>query len=151
MRVLKEDLIMGAIAGDYNFAEIKLLADANSSVVRRYVGKIIDRKENDPARHKGRIFLAYTTESNGWNIAKGFLCSGYRGWEDVECQPDGGGWTYLGVKTFFEKVVPISTLFNEGIRMYFDKKDNHLIFENGEEDETAFKELFRKMASEELE
>lgn len=139
---------MGAIAGDFNYREVELLA--NGSVVGKSISPIIDRKENDPVRHKGKIFLAYTTANNGWDIDRGYLCAGYDGWEDVECHPD-YGWSYMGVKTFFKKVVPISTVFNGGeIRMYFDKIKHNAVFEN-KEDEEAFKELFRKMASEELE
>lgn len=58
------------------------------------------------------------------------------------------GWSYDGVKTFFEKVVPISeVIFDEirGIRIHFSKND--VIFEN-DEDKESFKEIFRKMAEE---
>lgn len=140
--VSKEEFIMSAIAGDFNYREVKLLANANSDIVSKYVGKIIDRRENDPDRHRGKIFMAYTTASNGWDIAKGFICVGYSGWEDVECQPE-YGWPYIGVKTFFKKVVPISCKAG----MYFDKRSNYLIFEKPEDGE-AFKELFRKMVEE---
>lgn len=88
---------MGAVAGDFNYSEIKLI---NSDVVEKYIGKIIDRQENDPVRHKGKIFLAYTTASNGWDIEKGYLCSGYDGWEKVVCQPEYGGWSYMGKRPF---------------------------------------------------
>lgn len=132
---------MGAVAGDFNYREVELLAN---SVVGKSINKIIDRKENDPDRHRGKIFLAYTTANNGWDIEKGYLCSGYSGWEDVEIHPD-YGWSYMGVKTFFKKVVPISTICKA--RMYFDKIKHNAVFEKPE-DEEAFKELFRKMASE---
>ena len=137
---------MNFVKGNYNYAEIKL---ANSNVVNKYVGKTIDWKENDPARQKGKIFLAYTTTTNGHNhVAEAFLCSGYGGWEDARCQPAYGGWSYDGVKTFFEKVVPISkVIFDEirGIRIHFNKND--VIFENNE-DKESFKEIFRKMVEE---
>ena len=141
---------MDFVKGNYNYAEIKL---ANSKVVNKYVGKIIDWQENDPARQKGKIFLAYTTTTNGHNhVAQSFLCSGYGGWEDARCQPEYGGWSYDGVKTFFEKVVPISRVIEaisddeiRGIRMHFSKND--VIFEN-DEDEESFIEIFRKMAEE---
>lgn len=91
-----------------------------SKIVANIVGKRIGRATS---LNRGKIYLATNANHDT------FICSGYSGWENG----------YMGVKAFFEKTVPVK------MNIHFYK---NIIFFDNNEDETVFKEIFRKMSEE---